>query len=70
MFHCATCGFSPQAPHRATTCHCGGGSPVAHGPNAVLVKHHSRWTLRDLVSFTSMAAVGLSSVYLVLARMA
>ena len=38
--------------------------------DSVLTKRHTRWTLRDLVSFASLAAVTFSGVYLVLARMA
>lgn len=36
----------------------------------MLVKRHSRWTLRDVVSFFSLTAVGFSGMYLVLARLA
>lgn len=66
MFHCATCGFSPQLPLHQAACHCG--HEGAGGE--VLVKRHSRWTLRDVVSFFSLTAVGFSGMYLVLARLA
>ena len=70
MFHCATCGYSPQSVTRNDACHCNSLSRAAVVGGSVLEKHHTRWTMRDMVSFVGLTAVGFSGVYLLLLRIA